>query len=533
MTWRKAMIDKKNRLNDQSENDVDKTTSQTAWLIHVCDNVELFHTADGETYASVTVNEHKEIWKIQGSEFRNWLRHRFYTRFKSGPSNLSLQEALCTIAAKAQFEGPEVLVHLRIAEQNGKIYVDLVNQNWEVVEICPSGWRVLKESPVKFRRSKKMKSLPYPISNPDVFCLNGLKEYLNAETDDDFKLIVAFIMNAYNPFGPYLVLILYGEQGNAKTTTAIVTRSLVDPNQVPLRKEPRDSDSLLVSAKHNWIIAVDNMSFLSDSLSDDFCRLATGGGISKRSLYTNDEETVLEAKRPLILNGISEFVSRGDLASRSVIINLPQISEKKRKREKLFWEEFRKAQPVFLGCLFNGISAALRNEGQFTLDTQERMADSWHWVTASEEAFGWKRGSIIDAFKRNKKTANEVVLNNSSVVPYIRELAAQGWCGSPTDLLSKLNAMRGANTWNVERFWPKHPKTLTDHLRRINPSLRLANIEVILDGKTAGNNSERRITIRTLPQSSDAFDAQTSGIRKSEERDEGDGETQRLKLVSG
>jgi hypothetical protein len=48
-------------------------------------------------------------------------------------------------------------------------------------------------------------------------------------------------------------------------------------------------------------------------LSDALCRLATGGSFAVRQLYTDDEEVLFEASRPILLNGIEDVICRPDL----------------------------------------------------------------------------------------------------------------------------------------------------------------------------------------------------------------------------
>jgi hypothetical protein len=47
--------------------------------------------------------------------------------------------------------------------------------------------------------------------------------------------------------------------------------------------------------------------------------LASGGSFAVRQLYTDDDEVLLRAARPLLLNGIEEVITRPDLADRSTI----------------------------------------------------------------------------------------------------------------------------------------------------------------------------------------------------------------------
>jgi hypothetical protein len=59
--------------------------------------------------------------------------------------------------------------------------------------------------------------------------------------------------------------------------------------------------------------------------------------------------------RPIILNGIGDIVTKPDLLSRAVIINLPTIPREARRLERDIYESFDEAAPGFLGYLFDAL----------------------------------------------------------------------------------------------------------------------------------------------------------------------------------
>jgi hypothetical protein len=469
-------------LNAVSDDTAKMTQAQK--LVELCGDCALFKTSDGDGFATVTVDSHKETWQIRSKGFRNWISRRYFDKHKGVAGAQALQDALCTLEGKAQFEGETHEVHLRIGWYNSKIYLDLADEQWSVVEIDSSGFRVLKDSPVKFRRPGGMSPLPYPLVGDPQNGVEVLKKYLNAgESLETFKLAIAWLLSAYNPNGPFPVLVPYGEQGTGKSTFVRVLRELIDPNTAPLRKEPRNSDDLMVSAKSNWVMAFDNVSRLSDDMSDDICRASTGGAITKRALYTDDGEIVLNAKRPCILNGIEEFVSRGDLANRSIVISLPSIDEKSRKREETFWKDFAADKPSILGAMLSAVSRAIQDKDSFNLDRLPRMADAFHWVSAAETAFGWARGDCLRAFEANQKQSNETVLASSPLYRHIVKYAEQGFEGT-ADLLLR-NIRTDADSGDL-RYLPANTKSLGDKLRRLNPALRSAGIAFTKVKKESG-----------------------------------------------
>src|SRR5690606_22857722 len=189
----------------------------------------------------------------------------------------------------------------------------------------PKGWRVdwrlATRRPV-FRRVRGMRPLPEPRSGGSI---EDLRPFVNVPDENAWRLLVAWLLAALRPTGPYPVLVLQGEQGSAKSTTARVLRALVDPSKAPIRTMPRDERDLMVAASNSWVIVLDNLSGIPNWLSDAICRLSTGGGFATRALYTDDEEAIFEATRPVILNGIDDVVSRSDLLDRSLVLTLPTI----------------------------------------------------------------------------------------------------------------------------------------------------------------------------------------------------------------
>lgn len=200
---------------------------------------------------------------------------------------------------------------------------------------------------------------PLPIPMPGGN-LSRLKDFINV-CERDFVLVLAWLAACFCFDKPYPVLILHGEQGSAKSTTTKVLHQLVDPNKADLRQKPKENRDLMIAANNGYVVAYDNLSSLSPELSDALCRVATGGGFSTRELYSNDEETIINVKRPLILNGIEEAASRSDLLDRALIIECPRITEQQRKTEAEFENAFANEHGRLLGALLDAVSCALRS----------------------------------------------------------------------------------------------------------------------------------------------------------------------------
>ena len=196
------------------------------------DGATLFHAPDKEAYVQVKNVDHAEVWCIRDSFFKRYISARFYKKLGCMPRSQDLNDMLAALEGIALFDGPEHEVSIRVAERGGAIYLDLCNPTWEVLEVTECGWRVLPKSPVKFRRARGMKPLPAPQRGASIA---DLRSFLNLERDDDFVIVVSWLVAALRPRGPYPVLVLQGEAGSAKSTAVRVLRELVDPNTAPLR----------------------------------------------------------------------------------------------------------------------------------------------------------------------------------------------------------------------------------------------------------------------------------------------------------
>jgi hypothetical protein len=280
-----------------------RADKQSSILNRLCEDVEFLHTEDLRPYAALSINGHREIWPIRSQSFRNWLVGQFYRASNQPPSTEALQQPLALFCARAQFDGRECPVGIRVLASGGNMYVNLADDEWRTIEITGPTWRMVSDAAAMFTRVRGMSGLPVPVEGVEI---NELRNFVHVN-DDQWILIVAWLVGAFHPSGPYCILILQGEQGSGKSTVARVLRLLVDPSTPLLRTVPRDERDLIIAARNSWVLAIDNLSGIQQWLSDALCRLSTGGGFGTRQLYTDDEEILFDAKRPIILNGIDDI----------------------------------------------------------------------------------------------------------------------------------------------------------------------------------------------------------------------------------
>ena len=273
-----------------------------------------FHSPDREAFVALPIETHRETWPVWSLPFRFWLQKKYYDKTHTVPNDRALSDAIGTMEGRAWFDGDERRVHVRLARYGENLYLDLANLSWQVVEITPNGWSVIDRSPVPFRRPGGMYALPTPERGGQ---LDELRAVINV-TDDGWTLIIGWLVGALCPDHPFPVLELQGEPGSGKSTQGRMLQDLIDPSQAGLRALPHNEEDLIIAASNAWIVGFDNASTLPVWLSDALCRLSTGAALGRRRLYSNAEEFIFQAKRPVMMTTIAELIVRGDLADRAI-----------------------------------------------------------------------------------------------------------------------------------------------------------------------------------------------------------------------
>jgi hypothetical protein len=467
--------------------------SQADILIKLAQSAELFHSPDGVAYAGVNVNGHRETWKIRSKGFRRWLTRCYFLETGGAASSEAFQSALNVIEAKAHFDAPERVVHIRVGGLDDRLYLDLGDETWRAVEIDAAGWRVIENPPVRFRRASGMKPLPIPTAGGSV---ETLRSFLNVRSDADFVLVVAWALACLRNRGPYPVIVLSGEQGSAKSTFSAILRALLDPNTAPLRALPREDRDLFIAANNGHVLTFDNVSGLPPWISDTLCRLATGGGFAVRQLFTDEDEVLFDATRPVILNGIEDIVARPDLADRAVFLTLEPIPEERRRPEAELWAAFEAERPHILGALLDAVVEGLKRLPETHLPKLPRMADFAKWATACETAM-WPAGTFWSAYCGNRDEAVEAVIEADPVAAAVRAWMATrtAWTGTALDLLGTLDEVAGERVVK-SKTWPISPRALSGRLRRAATFLRKIGIEIEFT-----KSDERIIHITARPPS--------------------------------
>jgi hypothetical protein len=456
------------------------------------DMFELMHDEMGQPLACARDRRDGLVRRLGSREFRYALARGHKEKVGKYPTARAIDGAVEVLQSEAVLEGVEVNPALRIAEVEDGLRMRLSDHH--IARISASGWSVSRHSSAFFLAREAMHDLPDPEPGGDV---RELREFLNVSEEDQFKLVVGWLLCALRPRGPYPILVLEGQQGSAKSTATRMLRSLIDPASAPIRSMSSNLRDLMVMGQNNYVLAFDNLSGIRPDISDGLCRLATGGGFGARTHYTMDEETVFDQQRPIIMNGIESIATRQDLLDRCLVVRLQPPAEY--KEERTLVAEFDAARPRILGALMDAAVASFAGVDRVKLDDAPRLVDAVKWVTAAEEHLGWTRGAFMDAYTSSRRDELSASLDGSLVVRPIEmllEMSEDDWTGTPTQLYDALSVH--SNATRPGRRWPANAQVLSRHLTLITAALATQGIHIESGFAGRGSDKIRLVTIRRI-----------------------------------
>jgi len=385
---------------------------------------------------------------------------------------------------------------MRVGAHEGMIVVDIGDTTGRAITVDVTGWSVADRAPITFRRSRAMLPLPLPEHGGDIAELFELLNVERAHRD----LFAAWMTSTLFETLPHPAPTLLGEQGAAKSSTARSMTRLVDPCMAATQKPPKTDDDWAMTCSARYVVAVDNVSHVSEWWSDALCRTITGDGWLRRQLYTDDEVVATAYRRCVILNGITLGASlRPDLAERLILFNLERPTQWLTERD--VDARLDAMRPRILGVLLDRAAATIAQLPLTESPTDLRMADYAHLLAAYDAATGSRS---LDAYRAQVDAAfGEALESDPVAVAVITFMSPRDeWIGTPSELLTVLDIYRPDDRSNGDSHrrwrssdpaWPATARAMTTALARAKPLLRRAGIEVTRPPRTT---SARLVILR-------------------------------------
>ena len=261
---------------------------------------------------------------------------------------------------------------------------------------------------------------------------------INLKNSENTRLLVkCYVVSILIPGIAKAILMIHGPKGAAKTAFEELVKLLLDPSTLNNLTLPRTTEQLAQQLMHNFLTYYDNVSTLSEWLSNDLCRAVTGTANSKRELYSDDDDIIYQYKRPIGFNGINLAATRADLLDRGLIIELERIKpENRRSLEEDIKPELERIKPKLFGFILDIIVKVLelKSRGGIKLKSMSRMADFEIACEMVSRCLGYDDDDFIKAYEENKALGTSQVLEGSSMARAIIHMmeTKDTWTGTAT-----------------------------------------------------------------------------------------------------
>lgn len=436
-----------------------------------------FHNSVEETFVAVDKDKFYEVYRLEDKKYQMLIRKRFYDELGKAISKDNISQAIGVLEAKALYEGEELEVYKRCAEVDGVTYYDLCNKESTIIRIDENGWSIDDSKQILFIRKNNMGEQMMPVYHEDLLGL--LDKHFRFKSEEDRILHAVSLVTRLIADIPHPIEVIHGEKGASKTTTMRMNRSLIDPSPRDVISIPKAIQDLAITISNNYMPCFDNLDTISSEKSDLFCIASTGGGYSKRRLYSDDDELIVKFKSRITLNGTNVMATKSDLLDRCIVLTLERISEDERKEERVVWDSFNEDKPMILGAMFYALARAKRIYKTVNLTKLGRMADFTRWVYAVAEALEIGGEKFLEAYLNNQRKANQEAVDSSPIATALIKYMNDNntFTGTVSQLLLCLNQVaENEQIDTTSKLWAKEPNVLSRRLNEMKSNLELEGI---------------------------------------------------------
>jgi len=452
--------------NHQELDQKNKLVNVTIDLISGIPGVVFFHDEAEMPFARIPKAKGFVNLPIRSGEFGSYVKQQIFRDLRKTISKDHLEQVLEQFSAEALYEGDQHRLAVRVARKGDDFWYDLADGR--AVRISKQGWEVTNDPPILFRRFRVLKPQAEPVMGGAI---DEIFDHFNCGTDENCLLLKVAVITGFIPDIAHPVLPLFGPQGSGKSVLMRTLISLLDPANVT-DVDMHDFREINQAVSHRWVVPFDNVSHITGRMSDFICKLATGGGHSKRKLWTDDDDHFSSYRRLVILNGVNLPVEKADALDRCILIELSRIDESKRLEESQLSNKFEEVIPRVLGHCFSTLSKAMAIHPSIQLKNKPRMADFAVWGAAISKALGYSVDDFLDAYRSNiERQISEAMDASPLGITLLNYLEENGFIeGTATYVLERLK-FHASKLGINDKLLPMSPRSLSKRIQEISPNL--------------------------------------------------------------
>lgn len=433
--------------------------------------------------------QRRMVLRLESRPFKAWISQLTHQQADKIMGRETINNVLLLLQGIAQ-KTPRFELSNRVAQdESGAWWLDLSDEGWRAIRVGDEGWTLVEEPPVLFKRYDHQLPLAEPRDNGKGIL--DLLDFVNLSSVDHQLLFTVNRVVSLIPTIPHAIEYIWGGKGTFKSTGHRAAKTIFDNSSVGLMKLHEDVNQLIQNLDHHWLAYFDNISTLDEAQSDVFCRAVTGAGISKRALYTDDDDHTRNFRRCPGLNGINIVANKPDFLDRSVVLETKPIPEGSRKTDAEIDAMIRDYAPGVLWDTLNILCAARRIVKTLKIDFP-RMADYALWGCAVAEALGIPHERFLVAYRNNILEVEVNVIRSSIVgdllvqllndlLPSEKKLDGRQRTDverTPTELFSALKKKADDLGINTKTDFPGNPRALSERIIELIPNMPAVGFSV-------------------------------------------------------
>jgi hypothetical protein len=383
----------------------------------------IFKDDRGSVWGWAKFSGHYQPINLRSDEFAALCQKAYFAEYDDAISDGVIKRAASFLKHTGTDRYP---LHNRFAYVDGALWFDLGTETGEAIVLTQDGWGAASPTIPVFRRFTHQKPLPDPRPDGNV---REILSFLPLKNPEEQLLVLVWVCSLPLEHIQRPLLLLYGSAGSGKSTCSEIIRDTVDPSSTSTMSFPQTRSDLIQILDHHALPVFDNIERLAKWASPELCRAVTGGGFTKRTLFSDDGDTIYRFRRSAILNGINLPASAPDVLDRSLILRLDRLTAEERAllggREELM-RRFEDARPRIFGGVLNVLSAAMKIRPTVKLERLQRM-DEWElWGCAIAQALGKPKEKFLKAFQENISRHHEELVGTDPVCLAVMHLMCRG-----------------------------------------------------------------------------------------------------------
>lgn len=439
-------------------------------------NIAAYRTQDGSIWCEVGNDETSlKSYPCRSKEFEVEVKQRYLKQKKSKMEDALFVDLIQNLEMQAYSTKLDYNLATRVANVGNDVFYYLdEDENIALHTDVEEGWIEIVDTPSRlFKPTPYFKNQVEPNIDVDYLVLPDLiSKHFNLNKKDALLLAIYLVTCLGGLDINIPILMVFGEKGASKSTFLRKAERIIDPKKNELITLPRGREELGLRLNNSFVLALDNISYITKDQSDLLAMAVTGGYMNKRALYKNTDEISLDLHTIILMNGINVSLREADVLDRALVFELKRINPKDYKPEKELWAEFDEDLPDILGACFQLLCIAKNDTRPIKVEKKIRMVDWMHMAVKVGRALGYSDEEVAELIWSNNKKVNEIAIDEDIVATCIVELMknTDEYEASMSELLGDIQCVAESN--NISRhLLPKQPNVLSRKLSQSKSNL--------------------------------------------------------------